>query len=642
MSEIIGWVGIKNGRTVSGWVADDGQLDAVLTVTVTAGQWSSKPLKANEYRHHLRLRKFGTARYGFSVDVPSDVVLPQGQSVTATVHGHSGVRFTTRVTEENRHQGKTVSAQQSLQIIVDGGLPARKDVSSLDDLAPFAEKVLSSPRLANLLRDAGRSQARLGNHVSALRLLGAAMQLKPNDHECIFQYAVAASRENKNDIALDHFRWLYLENWRASRVLSEYAQALRREIERSGHDPDPDIQAKLIELVEVRLSLADENEGILPASIAITLKRLGMTDLALRAIEHTITIRPDRIDAHLAKARIMIESKRVDEGLKIARAIIERWPDNESANHMLRTFRHMVGMNSEDVGIAAFQAWNNESFQVATQGEREYSIEGAIEKVEKFLRSNCLDWIVFDKSGKPVNFEEVRGCIETTSQAGCIRLNKDLCIWKVTALLDLFECDIVRKPTIVSDLERVERSYIRPAPPIAAGRAILLSRFGAIRFGGAEHFLHSASMHYARLGYRPLLLGDIEKMSHGEVADIEPELSHDFCAMDPVSLRRIFLAEDVSLVHAISGMGGLVASALGDMNVPFIYGVHYFREVLGGEGGEIYFQADGTAIPRSDFGYLLSRASTVYANSTYTQDLIERMHGVRCPVIFSVPEERPS
>jgi hypothetical protein len=81
-----------------------------------------------------------------------------------------------------------------------------------------------------------------------------------------------------------------------------------------------------------------------------------------------------------------------------------------------------------------------------------------------------------------------------------------------------------------------------------------------------------------------------------------------------------------------------VAEALTYTNIPFIYGVHYWREVLGQED-DGFFDAVGQPVPRPEFHYILSRATTVYANSVFTRDVIEKAFGVRCPVIYSVPKD---
>lgn len=639
MTNIIGWVGVKGKRTVTGWLADEDQLDDTLSVVVSVGKWNSVPLIAKEYRHHLRQRNFGTAKYGFSIEIPPEVEFPSGGIVKATVVGQPNTTFKTRIPVDQQVSPESIGARQSLQIIADAGLPARRTLKSLDDLAPFAQEVLKSPRLAHLLRDAGRACSRVGDKEGALRLLGSALQLCPDDKENIYQYAIAASRANLHKEALTYFGRIYPGDWRPARVLSEYIQAVRRGIEDNGHTPDLNLESKLVELVTARLSLSDNKEGVLPSSVAITLKRLGHNSIALKAIDHTLSLRRDQSDAYISKARILIESKRVDEGLNVARSVLKRWPQNETAAYMIRAFRHMAGLQANEVAIAILQIQKNRSFRLFTSPDDNEGVKVSSDNIIRRLRNNEFDWLAICEHLADGDFTVLKSHIETANQAGFVKISDSLRLWKATAVSDLLEADLAQPTTIIDDLERVEGFYARPRPSIVPGRAVLISRFGAIRFGGAEHFLHSAALHYANLGYSPIILGDVEKRSHGDVPNLDPVLDYAFCDMNPAVLRRFIIENNVTLIHAISGMGSLVAAAMGEINIPFVYGVHYFREVLGGEGGEVYFDSEGVSIPRPDFGYLLSRASTVYANSTYTRDLIEKAHGVRCPVIFSVPDE---
>jgi hypothetical protein len=86
-------------------------------------------------------------------------------------------------------------------------------------------------------------------------------------------------------------------------------------------------------------------------------------------------------------------------------------------------------------------------------------------------------------------------------------------------------------------------------------------------------------------------------------------------------------------------VGFTVADALAHTNIPFIYGVHFWREALGGDSDEGYFDEEGRPVPRAEFRYILSRAASVYANSQYTRSILQSVYGVRCPVIYSVPRE---
>ena len=97
----------------------------------------------------------------------------------------------------------------------------------------------------------------------------------------------------------------------------------------------------------------------------------------------------------------------------------------------------------------------------------------------------------------------------------------------------------------------------------------------------------------------------------------------------------------MTLVHAISGMGFTAAEALNFTNIAFVYGVHFWNELLGDpERSEYFDDVSGGALARREFLVILSRATAVYANSRYTQKIVEEGFGVRCPVLYAVPRER--
>lgn len=510
------------------------------------------------------------------------------------------------------------------------------------ELDKFGNDVLRNPWLVQLLRDAGREKVRNKDYDGARQLLGAALQLNPDDAEATFQYAVASSRTGRNAEAIEKFRSLKTSGARQARTLSEYAQALRRAIEQSGHSQSEGLVRELREVVEARVNISEVKEGILPPSIAATLSRVGHVELAERALAQTMEARPNQLDALITQARILTETGRVDAGLDIAREILVRNPSNETALQMLRTFRDMSGSRDKGITFALLQLNANSPSLFTASGTELTQLKSNAKAIHDLERSGA-NWIAVSNAPGPAINEDWRMRIVRAGSAGCLKLSPDLYLWKVTALCDVLEADLAKIETLWTDLERLSRFYVRPAPKRKRGNSVLISRYGKEKFGGAEHFLHSAAVHYKNIGYSPLIVGSTDKRPttwNEGVEENELGLRFGYVDMKAAALRRLIVEQDVTLIHAISGMGFLTAAALGDMNVPFIYGVHYFREVLGGGDGDVFFDVNEKPIPRADFGYLLSRASKVYTNSAYTQNLIESVHGVRCPVIFSVPEER--
>ena len=378
------------------------------------------------------------------------------------------------------------------------------------------------------------------------------------------------------------------------------------------------------------LDLESATRGRFLPAVATVLGRIGEFDLAEEVFQAILRAHPDRLDVNVERMRFLLETKRVDEGLALARGIVERWPDAEPAHHVLRTYRFLDGMRREAEVIGHARRAGDGSGWVVVN-------EGAARSLGDALESRHPDWIVI-ADGDAV--EGVGAHLVNAAAVGCVALPSGGRAWRVEALRDLQDSGLLDVATLPEDLDRAAPFYLRPRPSSGGcGTALVISRYGPHKFGGGEHFIRSAAHHYLRSGLdRALIVGDEAKRPRDFVLPNSGEIEFDFLPLRPEEIRKRIIAEDVRLIHAISGTGFAVSAACAFMNVPFVYGVHFFREVFGRDGEEKYFDENGDIIPREEFAYLLARASTVYANSSYTQDLIERAHRVRCPVIFSVPE----
>ncbi len=209
-------------------------------------------------------------------------------------------------------------------------------------------------------------------------------------------------------------------------------------------------------------------------------------------------------------------------------------------------------------------------------------------------------------------------------------------LWRRDALVALSETGLGGPG--LSNLSAFEGAYGPAAHARAPRIAALLSRHGSVKFGGGEQFLDSMAEHYAAAGYEPVIVGVRENIESSEGSADGRRFA--FVNAKPAMLRRFLLESRVQLVHAISGLGGPVVEALSYTNIPFIYGIHFWREALGVEGGEaIYFDTDGRPLARPEFRRVLSQAASVYVNSRFTQRVIEDAFGVRCPVVYSLPRE---
>lgn len=91
-----GWVGVSDGRLVSGWLLDLNDIGSTLWVRVAVGEFISRPIEACDFRQHLIDRELGDGCYGFGVYVPRGAVI-QGDTVRVLLEDYSDSGLTCEV-----------------------------------------------------------------------------------------------------------------------------------------------------------------------------------------------------------------------------------------------------------------------------------------------------------------------------------------------------------------------------------------------------------------------------------------------------------------------------------------------------------------------------------------------------------------
>lgn len=160
-------------------------------------------------------------------------------------------------------------------------------------------------------------------------------------------------------------------------------------------------------------------------------------------------------------------------------------------------------------------------------------------------------------------------------------------------------------------------------------RVALISRNGAIRFGGGEHFLHDAGHWYRERGCATLFVS----IDQGATAATRNEQDGiaSWCLPDsPPVLRRLLLDEEIDLVHCLSGLGQTCIDAMADLNIRLVYGIHFWREFLLSLSCHDHHYPYADRCSRIDpaFRAILRRADHVYANSEFTAALCQRHLGL--------------
>ena len=223
-------------------------------------------------------------------------------------------------------------------------------------------------------------------------------------------------------------------------------------------------------------------------------------------------------------------------------------------------------------------------------------------------------------------------------------------LWRAAYLRELREYGLVAPDApLTALLEAAGRHPLahRPGgalpdltPRPAAGRQVaLISRFGVRKFGGVEHFLLQMARLYRALGYRPIILGTRAE-NQGEGGEIEG-IPYAFIAETPQALFRFAWERRLAFAHVVSGLGFEVAAAVRFLDVRLIFGVHFWREIFHprtGQGG--YFpDLPQHHARRPEAELLLADADVVYANSAFTQGLLEAQFGPRLPILPSLPDD---
>jgi tetratricopeptide (TPR) repeat protein len=523
----------------------------------------------------------------------------------------------------------------------------RKHYAEGDDRAAsvFIKHVLS--------RDTERLRVSLGRAAmqgkdidSALRLLAGAATVYPQSFDAAFYAGVAHARADRFDESLEYLRRAEQQGTDPLRAKREILSVLRRAKRESATERERDaVQEQSIAVLREICALTEgADRAKNQVMLARTLYDARQYAEAVTVADEALAVLPDDVDALIAKARSFVAQNAVAEARQIYEQVLLLHPDHRNARMNLRILRVLDDKEMHDRPL---------TLEIVNTAETPVTAENDPVQLLQFLSERRSDWVLLRdrRPGEhvPQQLVDILN-LKTARAAGYVSVSSEdgpaYECWRSDALLSLAESGLI---TDLRDGDALRRWAPFYAPPSAAisrrahaaaggGRAVVMSRHGNYMFGGGEHFIRSAAEHYAHHGYEPIIVGTRPEF-RGETGVTEGGFPYAFIAENAADMRRYFLENDVALVHTISGLGFPAAEALGLTNIPFVYGVHYWRELLGEPGSDVYFDERGRPRPHREFRFILSRAKMVYANSQYTQEVVETCFGVRCPVIFSIPPE---
>ncbi len=504
-------------------------------------------------------------------------------------------------------------------------------------LAGFKRIVMGAPA-EQLLTAFGRAAAKAHNHALASRATAAAAAMHPQSFEANYLAGSAKALLGELDEALRYLRAadrLEQDGVRAKREMAvTLAKQLRQDLPVERRAAIREEHVALLRALSMSNDVGTQTKYRVPYATA--LYSAGRYEEAIQAADAILAVAPNDTRALMVKARALVARNLIGEAHALYERILDLEPAHRGARVNLRILTALVEDETGDgdrVSVAAARR-----LDLARQAPLADALAGLSDSWICTASGGENDLAGFVAPLAAVAAQRV-GCVELRDAGGRVAE-----FWRKDALIGLAESGLLGSLDDHAALERWKPFYVaRPSAsarrPAKRGLAVLTSRNGADRYGGGEHFLEDAAEHHVRQGYDVVILGTRPDLEGRE--SVVNGRRAVFVGEQPAQLRKFVLENGVSLVHAISGMGFAAAEALNFTNIAFVYGVHFWNELLGDpESSEYFDDVSGGALVRREFLVILSRATAIYANSRFTQKIIEDGFGVRCPVLYAVPRER--
>ena len=544
-----------------------------------------------------------------TLDISSVVHHTMQQHILPTLKQHTGNKDWPTIADLNRSLLLQVpDLDKSLLLLGRGSLYAK----AFDDARrTLSIACLLYPDLVDAHYYCGVTHARAGDHAEAVPYLRRSLALDPG------------SLRSKRDLA---------------DALARSARGLPRDDRRTA------IENEALTLF-LDVVAAEPSEAIVMRAARLAFD-LSLFAVALDLFQRVVAAQPTHIQALTGVSRCLVGLRRISEALRTAKRITEIDPDNETARYQLRVLRFLnddAGGPGREDRYGALEALTDDHLRLVDADGSAVTFDEASAAADIAARLSAAEavWLEVGSAAARPGLAPFVPASPLDARFGCHRFREDATgaervFWHRDALTELVRSTgTVPSPARLRAFEALYLPGFRV--PQSGDAVIVMSRHGIVKFGGGEHFIESMADHYRGIGLDPIIVG-ISNERAGETGR-RGNRRFGFVGENPSSLRDLVLRTGATLVHGISGSGMLVASAIEMMNVQFVYGVHFWREALGSDAGDAFFDETGAPIPRSEFEFVLTRAATVYANSHYTRDVLETAFGVRCPVVYSVPHD---
>lgn len=636
----------QEGRIV-GWLADRNALDTPVEFELLLDGQSLGPFRANLARPSLRRQGLGDGHYGFEIKVTDPPIGAQSRIAIRPLGAPLPVLqwaggAAAAPPPDIASQIAIHSPEEVVRLI--GGLTQgllRHRVRSFfrtkdwAGMSGLAEDLLAEGALdADTLRMLGRG-ALYARHTATARVyLALAGALDPTSAEGLFFRGVTELRDRRFDEAVVFLRAAVTANPADPKMGAELCTALAAQMARQGGDAA--LAAEVVAQCRRLLDL-DRSPNSLSAA-GKSLLQAGHPAEALAIMEAARRDHPGHVEILHVQSRALVALGRVAEALELAEEVLRLSPQNQTAAFQTRTLADLAG------------SWPVP--QPPTFGILDLSAIGTAE-LATVLAGRSEDWLALRPPlaapaawrnlwRPPPPGESVPPPPPALDPARLAPLvdpalghqvlamaEGPVALWRRPVLIALREAGLIGPR--LEGLDRFRALYGAETPSPAPRRVLLMS--GA----GADPRLDRLAQDHQAQGDTPLLLdwGPSSARRQDRAG-----VRHVACDRSPGALLRLLIAEEVSLVHAVSGAGALATAAIAHTSIRLLCGIGDWREFLGRDGDPQGFDASGAPIPRPGFGAVLRRAQGVYVDAELTGRLLERAFGVRAPVVPPPEEDR--
>jgi ADP-heptose:LPS heptosyltransferase/glycosyltransferase involved in cell wall biosynthesis/tetratricopeptide (TPR) repeat protein len=519
----------------------------------------------------------------------------------------------------------------------------------------------------------GRALLNDGKFEKASNLLGPLAKLAPANPDANFYASTAHSRNGDYERAVEFGRVALELKPESVQYLIDHATNCRRYAARI----DSDVNLKRSILTESTKSyrqaikLGTSRIDFCLLNSARNEMELDQFEFALATSKELVELEPDNVDGLILVSQALVSLNRIKEALSVAERIVELDPLRQGPRFQLRSLQALVQDEDRPAPTFGIARWSRKTATlsieqvVAKEGGYRLEPEATLElsaNPAMGLASINLTWLLFADEEGGIATVDADGFdrIQRSAMSWSGRLvgtfnGAPIEVWRRELLINLAESNVFENlgsmraaiSTIVEMVATVDfdsstvpkRQESLRLAKLEPGPVIAMSRHGVVKFGGGEQFLESMAEHYEGMGFDPIVVGTRPEKIGEE--GVQNGRRYAFVDMAPSSLRAFFLRIRPRFVHVLSGLGFQTAEALDYLDIPFVYGVHFWRDCLGlaQDDTRFFIAHDKGPIAKPQFRYVIEKAATVYSNSEYTREVLEESFSVRTPVIYSLPRE---